>query len=90
MKIKDNFMLRQIRDDWVVVPMGERLTEFNGIIKLNETGAFIWRLLEYETTKEKILSAILAEYDIDDTNALKEIVLFLNTLKESDLLETAK
>lgn len=88
MKIKDDLMLRQIGDNWVVVPMGERLAEFNGMMKLNETGAFIWKLLETETTEDKILSAVLAEYDIDEENAIKEIELFLENLRESNLLET--
>lgn len=87
MKIKDDLVLRQIGDNWIVVPMGERLTEFNGIMKLNETGSFIWNLLESKASKESIIAAVIAEYDISEDNAAKEIDIFLKTLADADLLD---
>ena len=43
MKIKENYMLRKVADCYVVVPIGEAVAEFNGMINLNEVGAFLWR-----------------------------------------------
>ena len=45
MKIKDNFILRKVADSYVVVPVGKLTLDFNGIINLNETGAFLFELL---------------------------------------------
>lgn len=39
MKIKKDFMLREIVGTWIVVPLGERVVDFNGMVTLNETGA---------------------------------------------------
>ena len=44
MKIKDGFMIREVAGSYVVVPVGKRADEFNGMVHWNETGSF---LLEY-------------------------------------------
>lgn len=40
MKVKQGFMLREIANNYVVVPVGKAAIDFNGIITLNQTGAF--------------------------------------------------
>lgn len=87
MIIKDDLMLRNILGDWIVVPMGERLLEFNGMLKINESGAFIWKLLENENNEQEIIAAMLEEYDIDEATATIELNTFMNTLLEANILE---
>ena len=45
MKIKNGFILRNFSDAYVVVAVGEAAKDFNGMITLNETGAFLWKTL---------------------------------------------
>jgi hypothetical protein len=87
MKIKEDFMLRNICEDWIVIPMGERLLDFNGMMKLNQSGSFIWKLLEMKRSREEIISAMLEEYDIPEETAAQEFDTFLQTLKEANILE---
>lgn len=87
MKIKEDFMLRNISEDWIVIPMGERLSEFNGMMKLNESGSFIWRLLDQEKSREEIIAALLEEYDIDEEKAAKEYDTFFQTLIDANIME---
>ena len=42
MKIKDGFMLRKVGGQNVVVAVGKASRDFNGIIRLNDTGRFLW------------------------------------------------
>ena len=42
MKVKEDLMLREVMNEWMIIPMGERLLEFNGISKLNESGVLLW------------------------------------------------
>ena len=42
MKIKSGFVLRQLADTWVVLPLLSQSLNFNGMLTLNETGAFLW------------------------------------------------
>ncbi len=78
MKVKEGFMLREIAGSWVVVPLGARVVEFNGLISLTETSAFIWRLLEQGHSTDEILKRVLSEYDIDEETARKDMDEFIN------------
>ena len=46
MKIKDGYLHREVAGNIIVVPVGEASMNFNGMINLNETGAFLWKLFE--------------------------------------------
>lgn len=87
MKIKDGFMLREIAGQWVVVPLGERVVEFNGIMTLSDSGALLWRKMEQHTTEEELLNAILSEYSVDKETAKADILEFINKIKEQGLIE---
>ena len=64
MKIKDGFILRSVSDAYVVVPLGEAAKTFNGMITLNETGAFLWKKLSESDVDEKsLVDSLLNEYD---------------------------
>ena len=56
MKIKDGFMLRKVGGQNVVVAVGKASLEFNGIIRLNETGKFLWEQLKADITEEQLIT----------------------------------
>lgn len=87
MKIKNGFVVRSIAGESVVVALGEASKNFNGIIKLNETGRFLWDKLSEGAGTEELIEAILAEYDIDRETAEADIIRFVDTLKGANILE---
>lgn len=87
MKIKDGFMLREVAGSHVVVPMGKAAANFNGMITLNEMGAFLWKRLEQGATRESLLADVLAEYDVTEERALAGIDRFLARLTEEEFIE---
>ena len=87
MKIKQGFMLREVAGNFVVVAVGEASKKFNGVINLNESGAFLWKQLTSETTMDKLLEALLNEYKVSEEVAKNDIEKFVNKLKEADILE---
>ena len=86
MKIKDGFVLRRVGDNHVVVPVGIQTVDFRCIITLNDTGAFIWEQLQNPCTPDEIVTALLAEYDVDRERAEKSVDAFVARLKELDFL----
>lgn len=86
MKIKDGFMLRKVGGQNVVVAIGKASLDFNGIIRLNDTGKFLWEQLKNDITEEQLISAMLDEYDIDRETAEKDISEFIVRLKGADLI----
>lgn len=86
MKIKSGFMLRKVGGQNVVVAVGAASREFNGIIKLNETGAFLWELLKKECSAEELTEELLKEYDTDKETAAADVKAFLEKLEGAELL----
>lgn len=86
MKIVDGFVLKKIADTNVVVPLGTNTVSFRSMVSLNDTGAFLWKLLEKETTEEDLLSALLEEYNVDRQTAETDIKAFLNSMRDANLL----
>lgn len=88
MKIKSGFILRTIAGCRVVVSVGKRTMDFNGIINLNDTGAFLWERLEQGTDEDALVAAILENYtDVDEETARVSVREFVNTLREADCLD---
>lgn len=87
MKIKDNFLLRKVADSYVVVPVGKLTLNFNGIITLNETGAFLFEQLQKGAEREDLIENLLKEYDVDPEKAAADIDVFLEKVKDADVLE---
>ncbi len=87
MKIKDDFILRKVADSYVVVPVGSMTLDFNGIINLNETGAFLFNLLQDGADKDTLLTNMLNEYEVTEQKAKADIETFINKLKDADILE---
>lgn len=86
MKIKDGFILRKVGGQNVVVALGQASRSFNGIIRLNETGRFLWEQLSDEKTQEQLCSALLGEYDVTEEQARQDVSEFIDTLKKAALL----
>ena len=86
MKIKDGFILRKVADRYIAVAVGKESVNFNAMISVNETGAFLWEKLKNETTEEELLSALTAEYDVDEETAKTDISEFLEKLRDGKLL----
>ncbi len=87
MKINENFLLREVAGNPIVMPIGEAAERFNGMIKLNETASYLWKKLSVETTEEELLAAMTADYDIDPEKARSDIRHFVTTLRNAGLLE---
>ena len=88
MKLKTDYVLRQVADTWVVLPVGAATVDFNGMFTLNESGAILWRSLEKGGNLESLADALCAEYEVDRKTALKDSESFLNKLRDSGCLET--
>ncbi len=86
MRIKEGFVIREIARSIVVVPTGDLLKEYRGMLTLNEAGKFIWELLEQERTLEEISVKLAEKYQIDKEKATGNTEAFLNTLRAKKIL----
>lgn len=87
MKIKTGFVMRKVGGGYVAVPVQERAKEFNGLIRLNETGAFLFKQLSSDRSPEELTGLLAAEYGIGADEAEEGTREFLQTMEENGLLE---
>lgn len=87
MKIKDGFNIRKISNLYMAVPVGERTSDAYGVISLSETGAFLWNLLQEESSIDKLVTSILSEYDVSSEKAREDVVNYLEYLRSQELLD---
>lgn len=86
MRIKEGFLLRKTAGRFIVLPLGGEL-DLGSLITLNETGAFLWRLLEEGKSRKELLEALLAEYDVEPARAEKDLDALLAKMEAAGLLE---
>ena len=88
MKIKEGFILRKVSEAYVVIAVGEAAKDFNGMITLNSTGAFLWEKLSQGCeTKNQLVDALLDEYDVPGEIAAADVDKFLEKLEKASLIE---
>lgn len=87
MKIKKGFAKREIAGSFVVVPVGNTIKEFNGMITLNESGSFFWDCFSKDITVDQAVDMVTDEYDVDRETAQKDVERFIRMLEDNDLLE---
>lgn len=71
----------------MVVPVGDNSLDFNGVINLNESGAFLWRAMEKDTTASEMVAALLSEYDVDEKTAEADVEAFIKKMREAKLID---
>lgn len=87
MKINENFLLREVAGNKVVMPVGEAAERFNGMIKLNGSGAYLFEKLLAGTDEEALVASMLADYEVDEETARRDIGRFVATLREMKIIE---
>lgn len=87
MKIKQGYILKEniLGDNsnvGIVVPLNQSIGSLNGYIQLNETGIFIWKMLENGAQVDDIVSGILKEYKAPLNVVKKDVLNVISKLKE--------
>ena len=86
LKLDKEYVLRQIGDDYVIVPVGKAALDFNGMITVNETGAFLWEQLVKGISKEGLLQTLIENYEVTQEEAERDLDEFLEVLYTNNIL----
>lgn len=86
MKISKEFVLREIAEEYIIIPIGKTTLDFNGLITVNEVGVSLWNMLQNEVTVDDLVKGILDEYDVEESVAREDILEFLEKLVGGGIL----
>lgn len=88
MKIIDGFRLREVIGQSVVVGEGVNQINFNKLVTLNESAAYLWEAVEGKEFEVETLASLLIErYGIDQELAMKDAAALATQWKETGLVE---
>ncbi|MDP8259995.1 MAG: PqqD family protein [Candidatus Gygaella obscura] len=88
-KEKD-FVSRDFDNEAVLIPVFKKVDESNCIYSLNETGQFIWKLINGKNSLRKIRNALVKNFDITEEQAEKELSKFINSLLKVKAIKILK
>lgn len=88
MKKSDEFILKEVAGNSVLIPFGDKAVSFNGIVTLNETAKFLWENAPLEFDEKSLTELIMNSYeDVDKETAEKFAEKFISSLKEVGAIE---
>ena len=89
MKIKEGFVLEEVGGAYLAVAVGSLAGSFNGMVRLNGTGAFLWRLLsEGEYTREQLAKELAEACDgVTESDVLPGVIDFEERLRKAGIIE---
>ena len=87
MQHKDDFLLQTVGGRHLLIPIGARVMDMNGLVALNATAAHVWQLLEEQRTLEELVTALSARFDVDEATARADVSALLDVISDMGLLE---
>ena len=81
LRAKKGFLLRRLGDEYMVVAIGEASKNFNGMIRMNETGAFYWKELEQGVTEDDLVAKTMERLtNVNEETARQDVRTFLQSI----------
>lgn len=80
MKIKENYVMREVAGQAIVIAVGEESKKFKGMINLNRTGKDVWTGLEKGLNLAEIVKKMADDYEVDENTAMQDIESMVNRL----------
>ena len=88
MKIKAGFELRDICGEKVIIASGIENIDFNKMISLNESAAYLWQQVSDKTFDADLLAQLLeAAYDVDRATATTDAQAIIQSWLEQGVVE---
>lgn len=87
MRIKSSFVLRNVAQTWVILPVGDESTQCKGVLTPNESGAMLWKMLEQGCDIQSLVDALTKEYDVSSHQALADVEAFVEKLRLAGCIE---
>lgn len=88
MQTIEGFRLRKLGNEYILVGESMALINFNKMITLNETAAFLWEeAAKGEFDTDSLCKALCAEYDVTPEQAMTDVTATIDSWKEAGVIE---
>jgi hypothetical protein len=88
MKIKEGFILRSICGEYVVVGEGLTQVNFNKMLSLNESAAYLWKEIQgKDFGRDDLVKLLLDRYEVTPEQAKADVDKLIASWKEEGVVE---
>ena len=87
MKLTEGFITQQVDDAQIMLATGDAFNVFSGLVRSNETAAFIIDSLKEETSADAIVDAMEERYDAPREVIAQDVARILDQLREIGALQ---
>lgn len=76
-KHKKKFVVRELGNELILVPITGKVAKMNEMFTMNETGKFIWENIDENTTTDDIVNLLTETFSVDETTARRDTENFI-------------
>ena len=87
MKRKADFKMQNVGGENLLVPLGAQVMDLNGLITLNNTAAWVWELLEKESSLDELTIKVAERFDVTAETARTDVTNFVDEIARMGLIE---
>ena len=87
-KLKNGFMIREIGNQIMAVPVGKQTSEIHGMIALSESAKLLWEVLRNGATVEELTDVLMENYEVERSVAVADVENFIKLLSAQGALES--
>lgn len=85
-RVKNGFIIREIGNQIMAVPIGTQTSEIHGMIALSESAKLLWEALTEGASIEQLAEVLTETYEVERDVALEDVKKFIDSLKEQGAL----
>lgn len=79
-------VFRTIADEFILVPIRQKAVDLKSVFTLNETGAFVWGLIDGTMTDRGIEEALVRDFSVEPVQARRDVSELLGQLEAAGLI----
>lgn len=80
-------MMQNVGGENLLVPLGAQVMDLNGLITLNDTAAWVWKLLAQERSLDELATAVAERFDVTPERSRADVQTLVDEVAKMGLLE---
>lgn len=87
MRVNKNYILRQVADEYILIPVGQAALNTKGLISLSESGYLLYERMQENCDAKDLVQLLCSEYDVSEEEAASDVEEFLGQMRTIGMLE---
>ena len=86
MKKSNGYLMKQLEDEWILLPVGEKTEAVHEVLSPSETAGFIYEHAEEAEIIEQLALLVAKEYKVTPDEVYEDVEAVVQLLKAKEIL----